>query len=166
MKILKSTIFIFIIVLTLSSCFKRYNVYGFKAENIRHSWGTLRANVKGTEYNGFFITTLSSPYTLRITFASESSIEGAIEISEIKLAYTDTKRTIFIKNDILPQPIKRYEYNPAYHAFFRFEDIDLEYENVVLWIKYSLIQGDKSTKYDAKINFVKDYQKFFRIIGV
>ncbi len=164
MKFLKIISFLIIALLLLTGCFSNYEEYGFKSIENEFSWGVVGAKLIGKEKYHRNTAIKSSPYELFIWFGSDTSMVGRIHISELKLVNAKTKTVVFNQKNITEKSIKKY--TNSFRAYFSFENIELEYEEVVLQMKFLIKQGDKITDYKTEIHFEKDYKKFRRIIGV
>jgi hypothetical protein len=166
MYFLKTILALIVSLLLLTGCSENYEEYGFKSIEKDFSWCVVRAKLKGNEKYYGRTAIKSSPYRLVILLRSDTFMEGIIHISELKLVNTKTNMVVFNQDNIVEQPFKKDEYINTYLAYFSFDNIELEYEEMVLQMKFSLKQGDKTTEYKAEIFFEKDYRKFRRIRGV
>ena len=88
-------------------------------------------------------------------------MKGVIHISELKLVNTETKTVVFKKDNIIEKPIQKYA--NSYRAYFSFEDIKLEYVDIILQMKFTLKQGDKTSEYKAEIFFEKIIENFVEL---
>ncbi len=171
MYFLKIIVTLSIGLLLLTGCSEVYEEYGFKSIENKFSWGAVGAKLKGKEKNNHNPAVRSSPYKLFIWFTSDTFLEGTIHITELKLVNAETKMVVFEQDNIVEKSFQKSkyvnEYNKyEYYTYYSFENIELEYEEMILQMKFSLKQGDKTTEYESEIFFEKNYRKFRRIIGV
>jgi hypothetical protein len=164
MHFFKITLVLVISLVLLTSCSEVYEEYGFKSIENDFSWGVVGAKLIGNEKYYRNTAIRSSPYELFIWFGSDTFMEGTIYISELKLINTETKMVVFKQDNIVEEPIQKY--TNSYRAYFSFEDIKLEYVDMILQMKFTLKQAEKTTEYETEIYFEKNYRKFRRIIGV
>lgn len=157
--------FLIISLLLLTSCYSRFEDYGFKSIENKFDWGVVHARLTGKEKYHTFTAIKSSPYELYISFSSETLIEGTIKITELKLINAKDENVVLEQNNTLEKPLKVYKYK-HYGTYYLFKDIKLEYEEMVLLMKFSLKQDDKTTEYEAEMFFEKNYRKFLRIKSV
>lgn len=159
----------FIILITI--LFHNYKEYGFESTENKFSEGVVSTKLTGKERYHTFTAIKSSPYELFISFSSDTFIEGTIHISELKLVNTKTKMIVFGPDNIIEKSFQRSKYvneysKYEYNTYYIFENIELEYEEMVLRMKFSLTQGDKTTEYKAEIHFEKNYREFIRLKSV
>ncbi|MCK5235622.1 MAG: hypothetical protein KAR06_01445 [Deltaproteobacteria bacterium] len=121
------------------------------------------------------IAVFSSPYMLDVYVGSEKQpLEGTVHISKLKFVNKLTKKVIFEDNTIVDKQIRRYSVTDYltsnieyyYKADFEFKWIDLEFEDIVVYLEFSLIQGDKVTEYKTEILLEKDYKAYRAMIRV
>ena len=155
---------VFFSTIFLSGCFRNYEAYEYKSKENKFVWGVVGAKLIGDKKLIENTMTITSPYELFIWFSSDSVLEGSVEILEIKLVYSDSKRIVFEQMATTEQKFEKY--NTDYTAYFSFSNIELEYRDVIVSITFLLKQNQKSIKYTTEISFEKDFKKFKRIIGV
>lgn len=160
--------FLFLIIglLLLTGCYSRFEDYGFKSIENEFNWGVVRAQLTGKENYHTFTAIKSSPYELYISFSSETLKEGTIKITELKLINSKDEIVVFEQNNAIENPLQKDEYKHDYGTYFSFKNIKLEYVEMMLQMKFSLKQGDKTTEYEAEMFFEKNYRKFLRIKSV
>lgn len=163
MHFLKITLALVISLLLLTSCSRSHEFYDFESRENVFSWGVVGADLIGKEKLLHNTVVRSSPYNLLIWFGSDTVIEGTIHISGLKLVNTKTKMVVFKYDKIIEKPIQK-DVN-SYTVYFSFKSLKLEYEEMVLQMKFLLKQSGKTAKYKAEIFFEKDYKKFRRIIS-
>jgi len=165
MRIFKIAIVLVFSLLLLTGCHSKLEDYGYKSTKNEFSWGWISVKLKGNEKNYGRTAIRSTPYRLNILFQSDKFLEGVIHISELKLVNNKNKMVVFELGNIIDKSFQKAEHVNTYLVYFSFKDIDLEYEEMLLQLKFTLKQGNKSTEYKTEILFEKNYRKFRRIIG-
>ena len=150
-------------LLLLCSCFRNYDVYGFKDVEKNFKWGIVGAGLMGSESRKRNTIIKGSPYKLFLWFGSKSYTEGDIFIEDIKLFNKKTEKHVFKENALLESINKE---TGGYFANFLIENVKIPYENTELQMTFQLRQKNKSAKYKVSLLFKMDHQKFRRIIGV
>lgn len=155
--------FLICFLLFLCGCFRNYDVYGFKPIEEKFEWGLAGAKFMGSESRKGNTIVKGSPYKLFLWFGSETFMEGAIFIEDIKLLNKRTGKYVFKENALLESINKETD---GYFANFLIENIKIPYENMELQMTFQLKQGNRSSRYQVSLLFKTDHQKFRRIIGV
>ena len=120
---------------------------------------------------------LRSPYEVQgfVGFGSKP-LKGTVRISKIKFTNNLTKKIAFESAEVVEGVIKKYStqdkaspysYKDTYEAFFFFKKrVDLEFEDMLLEIEFSLIQDGKVTEYKTEVLLEKYYDSYRASIGV
>ncbi|ABW66961.1 hypothetical protein [Desulfosudis oleivorans] len=153
---------IIISLLICIGCYQKFEVYGFKSEEKEFSWGKVGASLSGKKVIEGNTIIRRTPYDLEIWFVPFSLKEGTIKITELKIIKS---KKIIYQNDTSHEGVIK-KYAKDYMAFFLFENINIDYANIELQMKFILKENGNSMGYSTKIDFEKDYQKFRAIIGV
>lgn len=161
---LEVIITILVLCSLLSACTRSYKVYDFVSKDNEFPWGVVGAKLIGKKKIINNTAIISSPYELYLWFGSNTFLEGTIHISNLKLFHSGTKTVVFEKYDIPEESIK--EYDSLYRAYFSLKNIELEYLDMVLLIKFTLRDEKNSKEYNSEIHFERNFKEFTRIIGV
>ena len=165
----KALVIIVVGILALSflfyfGCSRNFKHYGYSSIENKFPWGSVRGKLMGREARVGNSDIKGSPYKLLLWFGSDNQIDGIIHIEKIDLINLKTQKTVFKSDEPQVEPIKKD--SDSYRAFFSYNGLKLDYEEMVLQIKFSLEQDGKSSKYESKIYFKKDYKEYRRPLSV
>lgn len=161
-----------ILCLFISSCETRLNkIYGYKIDIHNQKNISIFAELEGVYAIKNEVVIKSSPYRLRLRFKSASKIEGTVSIQDIILRDVNSDN-IILNKDMMPHYhlhelswqrfVEVVEASPLYYeAAFTLSDLNLEYFDYVLTIKYLIKSKQLSDKVrELKFNLKKDYQEY------
>jgi len=145
-------------------CSRNFKHYGYSSTESRFPWGSVRGKLIGREARIGNSDIKGSPYKLFLWFGSDNQIDGIIHIEKIDLINSKTQKVVFKNDEIQSEPIKKD--SADFTAYFSFNGLELDYEDMELQIKFSLEQDGKSSNYESVIYFKKDYKEFRRPLSV
>lgn len=156
--------FLILIPVLFVSFFRNYEVYGYPKSEKRFGWGKVGARLIGNEKKVGNTIIKKSPYDLLVWFDSDSLLEGSVKISELYLWDVKTKKTALTVRDTSEVKIEKRRSKCG--GYFTFDDIEMDYSEFILNIKF-VLQKDKQISEDTvEFQFKPEFKKFRRIIGV
>ena len=169
MPALKRNLTLVVIPFLLTACFGIFEVYEFKSNEVDFGWGVVGAKLTGNHETHGSKTIVRSPYDLILWFNFNGYLGSKIQISELKLISSASGKIVFeedlVEGDFLvysKQPWNKYENG----MFFEFSDLKLEFEDMELRLKYTLMEDDNVSKGEAVIIFEKNYHTIDKTLTV
>ena len=156
--------FLILIPVLFVSFFRNYEVYGYPKSEKGFGWGKVSARLIGNEKKVGNTIIKKSPYDLLVWFGSDSLLDGSVKISELYLWDLKTKKTVLTIKDTSEMKIEKRE--SKCRACFKFNDIEMDYSDFILDVKF-VLQKDKQISENAvEFQFKPDFKRFRRIVGV
>ena len=135
--------------------------YNYQTAKVDYEEGYMKARLLGTykdpQKN---LTVLGPPYELLVWFETNDETWDSIEIEEVELRNVQKSEITFNFSGSKLDEFKQSSLGSYYVTHSEFSNLNLEYDDYVLFVKFKLIKEGKNIEKEAELHFEKDYKEY------
>lgn len=150
-----------IVSAVIFGCYQRYEIYGYKSEEVKYDWGSIGVRMIGEKVDEKGKIIRKAPYELFLWFNSDSLRDAEVQVFTIELNYAENNKLIYQGNETLNSTFQKEA--DSYSAYFSVKNLTFEYKDIKCDIQYAIKTDDEQTKYRAIINLKSDFKKYKHI---